>query len=160
MYSCIVAVNSPSNDVYYGNVVAGSVFREIADRVYALSYEKLPPDEIKPKITEGVFPWSKGGPEDELSVIFDELGFPVQSRKLNTEWVSTLAMEHAVKFRPKPLPGSLVPQVKGMGAKDAVAVLENRGLKVAISGVGRVARQSIEPGTPVKKGQTIVIYLE
>ncbi|UCG28286.1 MAG: penicillin-binding protein 2, partial [Bacteroidales bacterium] len=34
-YSCIVVVNSPSNSVYYGNLVAGPVFKEIADKVYA-----------------------------------------------------------------------------------------------------------------------------
>jgi cell division protein FtsI (penicillin-binding protein 3) len=160
MYSCIVAVNSPSNNVYYGNVVAGSVFREISDRVYALSYDKLPKKRSKPVVDEGVFPFSKGGPESELSVIFDELGFPVQDRDLNTEWVSTLALEHAVRFRSKPIPESLVPLVKGMGAKDAVAVLENRGLKVAISGFGKVMRQSIAAGEPIKRGETIVIYLE
>lgn len=38
LYSCIVVVNSPSNWVYYGNVVAGPVFKEIADKVYATSF--------------------------------------------------------------------------------------------------------------------------
>lgn len=160
MYSCIVAVNSPSNNVYYGNIVAGKVFREIADRVYALSYDKLPVDNVKKEVQEGVYPWSKGGPEDELAIIFDELGLPVQDRNLNTEWVSTKALEHTVKFRSKSIPKTIVPQTKGMGAKDAVAVLENRGLKVAISGVGKVVKQSIKPGQPIEKGKTIVIYLE
>lgn len=160
MYSCIVVVNSPSNDVYYGNEVAGTVFREIADRVYALSYEKLPVEVLQPKITEGYYPWSKGGTRDELSVIFEELNFPVQNQGITSEWISTQALEHAVKLKPKPLPQKVVPLVKGMGAKDAVAVLENCGLKVAISGVGKVVRQSIDAGLPVRTGQKIVIYLE
>jgi len=160
MYSCIVAVNSPSNNVYYGNVVAGSVFREIADRVYALSYDKLPDEAARPKVTEGVYPYSKGGPVDELSLIFDELGIPVQDKELNSEWASTKALEHKVHLRSKIIPTAIVPSVKGMGAKDAVAVLENRGLKVAISGVGKVERQSVSAGEPIKKGSTIVIYLQ
>ncbi len=160
MYSCIVAVNSPSNNVYYGNIVAGRVFREISDRVYALSYDKLQNSTARPEITEGVFPWSKGGPENELSVIFEELGFPVQEKSMNTGWVSTLAREHTVEFRPKSLPASVIPQVKGMGAKDAVAVLENRGLRVAISGFGKVEKQSLPAGKAIRKGETIVIYLE
>jgi cell division protein FtsI (penicillin-binding protein 3) len=160
MYSCIVAVNSPSNNVYYGNVVAGSVFREIADRVYALSYARLGVKSPKYKITEGVYPWSKGGPFNELTDIFSELGFPVQDQKLKTDWVSTKALEHTVEFRSMSIPKFFVPQVMGMGAEDAVAVLENRGLRVAISGLGKVVRQSIAAGQPIKKGETIVIYLE
>ncbi|MFO8002234.1 MAG: penicillin-binding protein [Marinilabilia sp.] len=161
MYSCIVAVNSPSNNVYYGNVVAGSVFREIADRVYALSYEKLPKEKARPKVTEGVFPLSKGGPKKELSQIFNELDLPFQNKEVeDNEWVSTRALEHTVQFRSKSIPSALVPQVKGMGAKDAVAVLENMGLKVAIKGAGKVVRQSVPPGNSVNKGETIVIYLE
>ena len=38
IYSCIVVVNSPSNGVYYGNLVAGTVFKEIADKVYATRF--------------------------------------------------------------------------------------------------------------------------
>ena len=38
-YSCIVVVNSPTSDVYYGNLVAGPVFREIANKVYATSLD-------------------------------------------------------------------------------------------------------------------------
>ena len=38
LYSCIVVVNAPSNGVYYGNLVAGSVFKEISDKVYSTSF--------------------------------------------------------------------------------------------------------------------------
>ena len=38
-YSCIVVVNAPSRNVYYGNLVAGPVFKEIADKVYATNFE-------------------------------------------------------------------------------------------------------------------------
>ena len=61
---------------------------------------------------------------------------------------------------PKNIPLSIVPQVMGMGAKDAVAVLENRGLNVAISGFGKVVKQSITAGQPINGGETIIIYLE
>ena len=40
LYSCIVVVNAPSNGVYYGNIVAGSVFKEISDKVYANNFFK------------------------------------------------------------------------------------------------------------------------
>jgi len=160
MYSCIVAVNSPSNNVYYGNVVAGRVFREIADRVYALSYNKLEENYYTKKVEEGLYPWSKGGTVQDLSVIFEEMNFPGINKELGDGWVSTRAKEHTVEWVPKNIPLSVVPLVKGMGAKDAVALLENRGLKVAISGFGKVVNQSIPDGHPVKRGETITIYLE
>ncbi len=52
LYSCIVVVNAPSNFVYYGNVVAGPVFKEISDKVYATSFYRnlvaLAPKDDKP----------------------------------------------------------------------------------------------------------------
>ena len=54
---------------------------------------------------------------------------------------------------------NLVPNVVGMGAKDAVFLLENAGLKVNLTGKGTVIAQTINPGTRVVKGQTIAIQL-
>ena len=53
----------------------------------------------------------------------------------------------------------VVPKVIGMGARDAVYLLESAGMKVQLSGVGRVKRQSIEPGTSRAKGRTIHLTL-
>ena len=54
----------------------------------------------------------------------------------------------------------LVPNVKNMGAKDAVYLLEGAGLKVRLNGIGRVTSQSIPPGSYLHKGQTIVLTLK
>ena len=52
-----------------------------------------------------------------------------------------------------------MPSVIGMGAKDAVYLLESKGLKLTLSGVGKVKSQSLPQGTTIKKGQTISIHL-
>lgn len=52
-----------------------------------------------------------------------------------------------------------VPNVKGMPAMDAISILENVGLKVKVEGIGKVKRQSIRKGTPIRKGATIVLKL-
>ena len=54
---------------------------------------------------------------------------------------------------------NLVPNVKGMSAMDALSLLENFGLKVKLSGVGKVKKQSIRKGTRIVKGKTIVLTL-
>jgi len=48
--------------------------------------------------------------------------------------------------------------VTGMGARDAVFLLENAGLKVRVEGAGKVMRQSITPGARLN-GQHVLIYL-
>ena len=55
---------------------------------------------------------------------------------------------------------NIVPDVRGMGAKDAVFVLKKRGLEVSIHGTGAVKSQSIASGTTVTKSQKIVLTLE
>lgn len=53
-----------------------------------------------------------------------------------------------------------IPDVRGMGAKDAVYVLKKRGVDVSIQGTGAVKKQSIEPGKSIEKGQSIKLILE
>ena len=55
--------------------------------------------------------------------------------------------------------GSVTPNVVGMGLKDAVYLLENKGLKVTANGRGKVMNQSLTAGTNFKKGQTILLAL-
>src|SRR5690606_6996743 len=116
--------------------------REIADRVYATGFDFVEEAVWNNKAGQGVFPYSKGGTVADLVTIFDELDYPVYERNPINDWVSTLASDTGVVFRSKPIPTGLVPAVIGMGAKDAVAVLENIGLKVHMQGVGRVVTQS------------------
>ena len=52
---------------------------------------------------------------------------------------------------------TIMPDVRGLPIMDAVALLENMGLKVKVEGVGVVENQSISKGTKVKKNQTIVL---
>jgi len=53
----------------------------------------------------------------------------------------------------------LVPDVTGMGLRDAVYLLEHEGLQVQIQGSGTVQVQSIPAGARVIKGQAIIIQL-
>jgi cell division protein FtsI (penicillin-binding protein 3) len=53
----------------------------------------------------------------------------------------------------------LVPDVQGMGAKNAVYVMESAGLRVNLSGHGTVVAQSITPGSAIIKGQTVGLEL-
>ena len=53
----------------------------------------------------------------------------------------------------------IVPSEVGMGAKDAVYLLESKGLRVRLNGIGKVRNQSIAGGSRLIKGQTIALTL-
>ena len=52
-----------------------------------------------------------------------------------------------------------VPNLKGMPGMDAIALLENLDLRVKVIGVGKVKKQSIQPGQIISKNTTIVLEL-
>lgn len=158
-YSCIVVVNSPSNDVYYGNLVAGPVFKEIADKVYATSLG------IHPKINDVVdvatseVPRVKYGNRNELTELLEEFKIPFKNNDSKSKWIVPLRTDSTISIANRIVRENYVPNVKGMGAKDATFILENLGLNVSIVGKGSVYRQSINPEQPIIKGQNITLEL-
>lgn len=54
---------------------------------------------------------------------------------------------------------TIMPDVTGMQAMDAVALLENMGLTVKLQGVGVVKKQSIEKGNKVKRNQEVYLNI-
>ena len=75
-------------------------------------------------------------------------------------WGSAQVSPNAVILSHRDILRDFVPSVIGMGAKDAVYLLESKGLRVNLSGVGKVYSQSISQGTLVRKGQTIGLILK
>jgi cell division protein FtsI (penicillin-binding protein 3) len=84
------------------------------------------------------------------------------SYKDSTEgkWSASYLQENKLVLKDRNIIENLVPNVMGMGAKDAVYVMESAGLKVSLSGRGAVTAQSIAAGTRLLKGQTIVLQLK
>ncbi|MBN2350614.1 MAG: transpeptidase family protein [Bacteroidales bacterium] len=156
-YSCIVVINSPSQDVYYGNRVAGPVFLEIANKVYSIDIEMQQSRDNKNLVAD--LPYSKNGDKTELKEVLNELGIKINDKASGSDWVVTNKADKEINFEPRAIRKNLVPDVTLMGAKDALYLLENAGLKVEIKGRGSVRSQSIAPGTRVNKGQKIVLEM-
>ena len=157
-YSCIVVVNSPSKLVYYGNLVAGPVFLEIAKKVYATAVKMHRPVK-KAKDVLVDLPYSKSGNRDEMKTALREFEIPIENKRIHSTWVNTTKDEETVKFTQRSIIQNLVPNVVSMGAKDAVYLLENSGLRVVLVGRGSVKNQSILPGTQVRKGERILLEM-
>jgi len=156
-YSCIVVVNAPTNDVYYGNQVAGPVFQEIARKVYATSLD-IQQELVSEEGYLAEIPFSKNGHKAALEKVLKELDIPLSGEQA-TEWVQTTKGDDNIRTDPLTIRENLVPNVREMGVKDAVYLLENAGLKVIIHGRGKVLQQSIPPGNRIVKGQKIVLTM-
>jgi cell division protein FtsI (penicillin-binding protein 3) len=146
-YSCIVVVNAPSRFVYYGNLVAGPVFREIANKVYATSLDMH--EAINrgwPSLAD--IPYTKSGNTEELEDALDYLDIPNKSIIRDSEWALASIENEKVKLSPRQVIKNLVPNVVGMGLKDALFLMEDSGIRVNVSGRGTVRYQSVSPGTP------------
>lgn len=77
-----------------------------------------------------------------------------------TIWASATTANGRVSFTQRLFEPGKMPDVRGMGARDAVFMLQKAGLKVKIQGGGRVESQSIEAGTTVKEGATVTLTLK
>lgn len=156
-FSCIVVVNSPSRSVYYGNIVAGPIFKEIADKVYATNPEWFPEVSRKAQLVE--LPESKSGFKPQLKTVFSSLKIPTIDEAPKSLWANTLRNHETVELRNRTVIANLVPDVTGMCLRDALYLLENSGLRVTVKGRGTVRSQSIAPGGRARNGERIVIEM-
>lgn len=158
-YTCIIVVSSPSMRGIYGNVVAGPVFREIADKIYSNRLELQNP--VARTDSEYRTPVSFDGHRADLLASLDALGVPAVLEG-DGEWASTQASDSAVVLNSRAVPEAgmgMVPNVLGMGLRDALYILENNGLRVRVTGSGMVKRQFPAPGSRAGKGSSITIEL-
>ena len=74
--------------------------------------------------------------------------------------VKSLDTNYAAYYKKTQKESSLIPNVKGMVAMDAIALLENLGLSVEVKGNGKVKNQSIPAGEQILKNQIIILDLK
>jgi cell division protein FtsI (penicillin-binding protein 3) len=157
IYSCIVVISKPKV-AYYGAAVSGTVFAAIANKVYAstLKYHDAI-NEKKQRSNQA--PIIKTGNKKDITAVLKKLQVRYQ---LNYEgdWLQADTVKGSVHLNRTSIPKNQVPKVFGMTAKDAIYLLESRGLIVKIKGYGKVVSQSILAGTEITKGQLIKIQLQ
>jgi cell division protein FtsI (penicillin-binding protein 3) len=157
-YSCIVVINNPSKGKYYGGTIAAPVFREISDRLYAKQQEIRTP--LAPDTANVHTPLAKAGIQSDLQAVFASLGIPSGGVSSPDEWVRSQPDVYRVNMTLAPVVKGVMPDVTGMGLKDALFLLEQQGLRVIVNGKGSVVKQSLAPGTLISKGLPVVIDLE
>jgi cell division protein FtsI (penicillin-binding protein 3) len=156
-YSCIVVIRRPRIGSPSGGYMAGTVVKAIAEKVYA-GQEVSIVQKLKPDTTAIPLPRVKAGVAKATLAALDELDIRTDANE-TAEWVTTVHEGRKIQVKPLPLIQGLVPNVVGMGARDAVYLLERTGLRVTLSGIGTVVSQSIPPGRRAVRGQSINIVL-
>lgn len=157
-YTIAVVVRSTPHGVYYGAVVGAPVFKAIADKLYAthIGGWNTPADSlVKEKRVI-----AKKGTGASLSEVMQVLGFPKQ-QNIDLAGIASFVPNESNKYTvfKQPVIKNTVPDVGGMGLRDALLVLEAAGLKVTITGSGKVLNQSVPAGNSVIKGQNIHLQL-
>ena len=158
LFSCIVVVSAPSNSIYYGNVVAGPVFKEISDKVYSTTFFRDFND-VRPDDKLLAAPDAGNGYREDIREVLSDLG--IKYRKTSDDsWVATRESGDTIRLASVKIEPGLVPDVRGMTLRDAMYLLENSGLRVQFSGVGRVRKQSPEHGAKIYEGSTVSLDLK
>ena len=138
-YTCIVCIKK-SGLPASGGGMSGVVFHHIAEGVMA-RHLKMSVDDAHDE-NSVVIPDVKIGDVASANFILGELG-----------------VSNSVKQSPKVYGENVTPDVTGMGARDAVYLLESRGLKVKVHGRGKVKSQSYPAGKTIVKGSECVLVL-
>ena len=163
IYSCIVVMREPGIGHASGGHMSGLVFKNIAERVMALNSNRKPSrvetDTIKPKEILPLLPEAKIGYYKAIQTVTTDLNLPLRANNA-TDWVKTLAKDNQIEVQAFSVSKNVLPNLTGMGAKDAVYILENMGLNVQVTGRGKVYSQNMKPGTIARKGTSVMINLQ
>lgn len=156
-YTCFVGIRKPQG-IPSGGLMPGAVFKNIAEGIYAFNMLKAP-IEAPADTVHAITPKVKNGSYESTERVLDKLKQSYKSPADRSNWVTVnVDNDKIIMEGGEPIP-NLVPRVLGMGAKDALYLLEKSGLRVNIQGAGKVVEQSIAPGTRLVKGSAIIIRL-
>lgn len=158
-YTVMVAVrNNSSRGAYYGAGVSGPVVRDIIYSLYTMESEWRNPIEgsaVAQRPTQ-----IKGGNTEQMREVASELDITF-STDVRRGWSLAVVDDSTqrAEFSEVAIEAGKMPRVVGMGLKDAIYLLESRGLRVGITGHGRVASQSVAAGTAVRRGDYVQLVL-
>ncbi|HLF64900.1 MAG TPA: penicillin-binding protein [Saprospiraceae bacterium] len=158
VYSCIILINDPKGGRYYGSSVALPVFIDIAEQCIALDPVEHNPWPYEDSVYIQPIPHASGLYNDDADRLARKFKWSYRDIP-DSEWVDMTGSEEEM-FLGRTVEENILPDVRGMGVRDALYLLENAGLIVRVTGAGLVRSQSLLPGTRVSKGMQIELKLD
>ena len=154
-YSCIVVISEPKGS-FYGGSVAGPVFREIADCVYASDLDLDHSLEVDEK---DLMPIVKNGNVNDTEKVVSKLGIKSNHVEQVADYVEASNSNQKIDLIPKEINEFEMPNVVGMGAADAIYLIEKAGMKAKLKGIGKVKQQAPKAGVRCREGQLVYLSL-
>lgn len=161
-YTCIVQVLS--HNPGGGGSVSAPVLKEIAEKISAK--ESILPIESAIDTLHPMLPTAKKGNLTAADYLFNRIDIrtkengEVSNSPEEPSWGTIETNENEIVLSSVELKENIVPNVVGMGAKDALFLMRKAGLKPSISGHGSVVSQSIRAGENVIKGSYVLLTLK
>ena len=162
-YSCIVCIQK-SGLPASGGGMSGKVFHDIAEGIMAQSLKM----DVKDAHDESSIlePDVKSGNIIAADYVLTHLGYETRAdwsgsyADGNPIWGhATRGNGHIALTRQAKTQANVMPDVTGMGARDAVFLIESRGVKTKLYGRGKVTQQSIAAGHTISKGMACILTL-
>ncbi len=160
LYSCIVVIYNPQQMGYYGSEVAAPVFKRIADRCMRNEMMKYAVINKEPKaiLTSEYLPVGNKGYASDFEYVFKQIGLPLHNPD-SKSWVSTISGDDGIYANAVYINKNSMPDLRGMGLRDAMYVMDAYGIKLIPNGIGKIVSQSIPPGVAVHEN-LVQLYLE
>jgi cell division protein FtsI (penicillin-binding protein 3) len=158
LYSCIVVVGGPQGALTTGGAISAPVFRAMADKIITSNIKTNKAINKDSSLVSQPIPFMTGTTE-AIDAIDKRFKIKFDFRE---DWQYAFVRSDTTRkigIGKINVPDNAVPNVYGMLLDDAIYLLENKGLKVMFSGKGKIAGQSVAPGSPVIKGNTIQLVL-
>ncbi len=158
---CVVIRTKPHSAAYYGGAIAAPVFRMVADKIFSQNMGAWagPLDSLAQN-NPGALP-AKSATARSYQVLMGALDkrMAMNTDHLNVMMEMKTDTNKHTTINKKQLYKNIVPDVTGMGLRDAIYMLENSGMQVQVQGKGKVRQQSVPAGSRIMKGQNITIQL-
>ncbi len=157
-FTCIVVIRTkPHAASHFGGTLAAPVFKEIATKLHSMYVEKKNPSMYVAKKDSSNFFYA--GYANDIKNVFKAMNIPYRDSVAQNGWATVYANNYQPVMKTTTVRRQVMPNVRGMGLKDAIYLLENMGLKVAARGRGKISMQSVAPGTALAKGITVILEL-
>ena len=157
-YTCIVVIKTkPHAAIHYGGQLAAPVFKEVANKMYAMYVQKENAAPVL--VTADSLQYHFAGNTVDVKNILNRLRMGFKDSARGTRWSSINTNYSGAVLKSSPVKNKAMPDVRNMTLRDALYLLESSGVKVLAKGRGKVLMQDIDPGTAITKKQTITLLL-
>jgi cell division protein FtsI (penicillin-binding protein 3) len=145
-YTCIVVIRTkPHAASHFGGTLAAPVFKQIAEKLYALYVEKKNP--YLYTITKDSSNYFYAGFTSDIKNVYSRLKIGFTDSAGKNSWSKVYAGNYQPVINANYVSQQVMPDLKGMG------------VKVSVKGRGKIKKQSVAPGTDLAKGIKVILEL-